>query len=76
MVLEFNVFMCDESLIQPTRVMKLWFLLTIEMYAESTALEQFNMILITFAYSGNCKHCFVDNQINFDIIPSYILYNL
>ena len=50
MVLEFNVFMCDESLIQPTRVMKLWFLLTIEMYAESTALEQFNMTLITFLH--------------------------
>ena len=31
-------------------VMKFWFLLTIEMYAESTALEQFNMTLITFLH--------------------------
>ena len=30
--------------------MKFWFLLTIEMYAESTALEQFNMTLITFLH--------------------------
>ena len=56
MALKVNVFMCDVALIQLLHVMKLWFLLTIEMYRESTALEQFNMILITFAYLGNSEH--------------------
>ena len=44
------MYSCVMRLWSIEHVMKFWFLLTIEMYAESTALEQFNMTLITFLH--------------------------